>query len=80
MKRRHTPEEIALLKRWEKDWKAFTDRFSGSNRPISRKKHPLACGCTHCFVCHSDKYPKRQLTKQEMFANEDLKFYKNNEL
>jgi hypothetical protein len=80
VKRRHTPQEIALLKRWEKEWEAFAGKYSKGTRPISRKKHPLACGCTQCFMCHSDKYPKRELTKREMIANEDVKFYKNHDL
>jgi hypothetical protein len=31
-----------------------------------RKKDAWDCGNTKCFVCHSDKFPKRELTSQEI--------------
>ena len=30
-----------------------------------RKKDANDCGIPGCFVCHSDKFPKRELTEQE---------------
>ena len=33
-----------------------------------RKKDAWDCGKTRCFICHSDKYPKRDDTKQELFS------------
>lgn len=38
-----------------------------------RKKDAYDCGKPHCFGCHSDKYPKRELTRQELIANKKLK-------
>jgi hypothetical protein len=37
-----------------------------------RKKKHLDCGVTQCFLCHSDKYPKRKKTRQELFS--EIKF------
>ena len=31
-----------------------------------RKKDAWDCGKSHCFICHSDKFPKRQLSFQEI--------------
>lgn len=36
-----------------------------------RKKKPLDCGNTKCGICHRDKFPKRQKTRQELRAEED---------
>jgi len=33
-----------------------------------RKRKAMDCGNPQCGVCHSDKYPKRDLTTQEMRA------------
>jgi len=37
-----------------------------------RKTDAWDCGNTRCFLCHSDKYPKRKDTKQELLSK--LKF------
>ena len=37
-----------------------------------RKKDAWDCGNTQCYLCHSDKYPKREKTKQELRS--ELKF------
>lgn len=39
-------------------------------RPLGRyrKRHGLDCGKTQCGVCHGDKYPRRELTIQEVKA------------
>ena len=37
-----------------------------------RKKDAFDCGIAKCLVCHSDKYPKRSKTKQEL--DFDLKY------
>jgi hypothetical protein len=37
-----------------------------------RKKDAFDCGHTRCWICHSDKLPKRLLTKQEMAADLEL--------
>src|SRR5690606_24663361 len=38
-----------------------------------RKKDAWDCGNTRCYICHSDKYPKRDLTKQERLADMKMK-------
>lgn len=37
-----------------------------------RKKDAYDCGNTRCYICHSDKLPKRSLHEQEQLA--DLSF------
>lgn len=37
-----------------------------------RKRKAFDCGNTECYICHSDKYPKRDITYQEWIS--DLKF------
>lgn len=37
-----------------------------------RKTDAWDCGNTKCFICHSEKYPKRKDTRQELFSK--LKF------
>jgi len=42
---------------------------------VGRFRKTMRCsGCrqSHCYVCHSDKFPKRKLTRQEQQANKDL--------
>jgi hypothetical protein len=38
-----------------------------------RKKDAFDCGNTKCFICHSDKIPKRTLTEQEIIADIDFR-------
>lgn len=38
-----------------------------------RKTDNGDCGNTRCYICHSDKFPKRELTKQEVIANISFK-------
>ena len=38
-----------------------------------RKKKTLDCGQRRCFVCHSDKFPKRERTYQERCSELKLK-------
>ena len=33
-----------------------------------RKKDAYDCGHTQCFMCHGDKFPKREPTEQEMIS------------
>lgn len=47
------------------------DRVQDMQKGRFRKKHAFDCGQARCCGCHSDKYPKREKTRQEMFA--DLK-------
>jgi hypothetical protein len=42
---------------------------------VGRFRKTMRCsGCrqSHCYVCHSDKFPKRKPTRQERQANHDL--------
>jgi hypothetical protein len=36
-----------------------------------RKKKALACRNPRCMICHSDKFPKREPTRQEIQATGD---------
>jgi hypothetical protein len=38
-----------------------------------RKKDAWDCGHTQCYMCHSDKYPKRYQTYQEWCADLKMK-------
>ncbi len=37
-----------------------------------RKKKAMDCGKTHCFICHSDKFPRRCKHEHEIMS--DLSF------
>jgi len=45
------------------------NRVQGMQRGRFRKKHAFDCGNSRCCICHSDKYPKREKTRQELFAD-----------
>lgn len=55
----------------------------GFNRDKQRgrwaKQHPLDCGHTQCWMCHSDKNPDREPTAQERAADEELKEAQENQ-
>lgn len=38
-----------------------------------RKKKAFDCGITQCFICHAIKFPKREVTYQELCADLRLK-------
>ena len=38
-----------------------------------RKMRAFDCGNPHCYMCHSDKYPKRDDTRQEKVSQLRLK-------
>jgi len=38
-----------------------------------RKKDAWDCGNARCFMCHGDKFPKRELTYQERCADLKIK-------
>ena len=67
MKRWH--EEADLLARLQR-----LDTAHGRTNELGqyRKRKPLDCGNTRCGICHSDKFPKRQTTRQE--SRSDLKW------
>lgn len=58
MKRWH--EEIHLMLRRAKSY-----MFKKLECGHCRKSKPLDCGNPKCTTCHSEKYPKRELTIQE---------------
>ncbi len=49
----------------EGSWREQIGRF--------RKKKAFDCGNTQCGICHQDKFPKRQLTEQEVISKLDFK-------
>jgi hypothetical protein len=63
MKRWH--QEVAHCKREQATDKLYDGR---RERQLGhyRKRHALDCGKPHCQVCHQDKFPKRELTYQEV--------------
>lgn len=67
MRRRHTIQEEALLRRWKKEWDQYTGYLWGErvDRPVSRKRHPLDCGNSRCGTCHQEKRFGHQKTRQE---------------
>jgi len=68
------------MRRWHKEqtrtineWKRHVSHAKEySYEPISighfRKRKSLSCGRSRCQLCHSYKFPKRKLTKQEMLV------------
>jgi hypothetical protein len=42
-----------------------------------RKKRAFGCGKARCLLCHADKYPRRERTRQELLA--ELKFREGHE-
>jgi len=48
------------------------DRVQDMQKGRFRKKHAFDCGQARCGGCHSDKYPKREKTRQELSV--DLRF------
>jgi hypothetical protein len=38
-----------------------------------RKKKSFDCGNPRCQICHSDKFPKREPTEQEIISKTDFK-------
>jgi len=75
------------MKRWHQDytksfkeWKKHCKDHVEFNYPCNdqvgrfRKRKALDCGNPQCYICHSDKYPKRNLTRQELISK--LKHHK----
>lgn len=38
-----------------------------------RKKDAYDCGNPRCFICHSDKFPEREITRQETISDISFK-------
>lgn len=68
---KRTLEEIAILKRRQND----TQFYCCKPKPNGayRKNKPLGCSRPQCYICHSDKFPKRILTVKEKRAKQQLK-------
>lgn len=67
MKRWH--EEIHIAKRHAKDairLRGKQHRFNNLGR--FRKRDGYDCGNPACHLCHSDKFPRRELTRPELRA------------
>jgi hypothetical protein len=64
VRRFHSAGDIAVMRRRAKLCKVL------GREPLSnfRKRHPQDCGNPRCGLCHSDKYPRREPTRQERAA------------
>ncbi len=87
MKRWH--EEYARTYReWRKHYLSHVESNLNFNRGVGRdpyqidcdqqkgrfrKKDAWDCGNTQCYLCHSDKFPKREKTYQEWASELKLK-------
>lgn len=79
MKRWH--EEAAYMYRqWKRRYCMFNDTIAiedRRSRGYFRKRKSFDCGKSRCYICHSDKLPKREITRQELFSDWKLKESKN---
>ena len=78
MKRWHEDLNIAQKNKKRHDMnrqRAFGLGWFDENKPLGRfrKTDGCDCGISGCRVCHSDKFPKRQLTDDEIKANVKFK-------
>jgi hypothetical protein len=71
MKRWH--DEIGVLHRRRKFLRSIERHYFQRELGKFRKKKPLDCGKTQCKLCHSDKYPKRELSKRDIIDNLSFK-------
>lgn len=81
MRRWHEEEHIGKrrVKAWNYDYMtrmgdgaaALPERTRQVGR--YRKRHPFACGNPRCGICHSYKFPKRELTRNEQIAELNFK-------
>lgn len=74
MKRYH--EELHIIKSRIKEYQQLNNWRNPAmpEIPAGRYRKTLRCGgCgrARCQVCHSDKFPKRRLTRQEQQAKQD---------
>ena len=70
------------MKRWHEDynhslreWKENSRHNYQSDLEVGRfrKRKSLDCGKASCGICHSDKFPKREITRKEDLANRSFK-------
>lgn len=69
------------MKRWHEDFYVSKRECNkrkyhiGEAKDIGRfrKKDAHDCGSSKCFLCHGDKFPKRELTEQEILSNISFK-------
>ena len=67
MKRYH--EETHIIKR---EWKKACSLGRVLSKGHYRKKDGFDCGKSSCLCCHSDKFPRRLKTKQEIKSLNDF--------
>jgi len=87
MRRWHS-DLLRTIREWRKHRRGHTDfnkMWRPSNDPQNidcqcdeqpgrfRKHHAFDCGNPQCQICHSDKYPKRKPTLQEIKAHLNYK-------
>jgi hypothetical protein len=77
MKRYH--DEKHIIEGRVKTYKQLAGCFGPDDNKfvpdVGRFRKTWRCsGCrqSRCYVCHSDKFPKRKLTRQEQQADQDL--------
>lgn len=70
------------MKRWHEDynhslreWKENCRHNYESTLKVGhfRKRQSLDCGKVQCSICHSCKFPKRELTRKEDLSNRSFK-------
>ena len=67
MKRR-AQEGRLLRKRQQFWWEVCRGQLPLDPPGYFRKRKPLDCGRSRCYVCASHKYPKRRLSRAELQA------------
>jgi hypothetical protein len=70
--KKHRHYQIQNNKTWTRDRVGVSayDGFKYDNeKGRFRKSSTFDCGNPQCFICHSDKYPKRSKTKNELNFN-----------
>lgn len=74
---KRSQKEISITKRnWlnhKKMHGEFSVRCACHKQGYFRKRDAYDCGITRCFICHSDKYPKREDTRQEWVSDQKFK-------
>ena len=63
MRRFHSAADVAIRARRARLAKSLDREFDTHQN--FRKRHPLDCGLTRCFMCHGDKYPRREPSRRE---------------
>lgn len=69
-------EERKIMQRRYSENKNFKGGYTNKKAGHFRKRHFLDCGNSRCHVCHSDKFPIREITTQEKLAELELEEYR----